>query len=52
MKISIDFGKDHLVLVGDFVDRGVMVTEVLVLFIEEKAKAAGGYVLFWAIMRS
>jgi hypothetical protein len=40
------FGKDHLVLVGDFVDRGVMVTEVLWLIysLEEKAKAAGGYV--------
>ena len=40
------FGKDHLVLVGDFVDRGVMVTEVLwfIYSLEEKAKAAGGYV--------
>ena len=40
------FGKDHLVLVGDFVDRGAMVTEVLWLIysLEEKAKAAGGYV--------
>src|SRR5436190_3887331 len=40
------FGKDHLVLVGDFVDRGTMVTEVLWLIysLEEKAKAAGGYV--------
>ena len=40
------FGKDHLVLVGDFVDRGMMVTEVLWLIysLEEKAKAAGGYV--------
>jgi len=40
------FGKDHLVLVGDFVDRGIMVTEVLWLIysLEEKAKAAGGYV--------
>src|SRR5688572_7586153 len=42
------FGKDHLVLVGDFVDRGTMVTEVLWLIysLEEKAKAAGGYVHF------
>ena len=42
------FGKDHLVLVGDFVDRGTMVTEVLwlVYSLEEKAKAAGGYVHF------
>src|SRR6187399_3480408 len=40
------FGKDHLVLVGDFVDRGTMVTEVLWLIysLEEKAKAAGGYI--------
>ena len=40
------FGKDHLVLTGDFVDRGTMVTEVLWLIysLEEKAKAAGGYV--------
>lgn len=42
------FGKDHLVLVGDFVDRGTMVTEVLwfIYMLEEKAKAAGGYVHF------
>ncbi len=42
------FGNDHLVLVGDFVDRGIMVTEVLWLIysLEEKAKAAGGYVHF------
>src|SRR5215204_4246169 len=40
------FGKDHLVLVGDFVDRGQMVTEVLwfIYSLEEKAKSAGGYV--------
>jgi hypothetical protein len=40
------FEKNHLVLVGDFVDRGTMVTEVLWLIysLEEKAKAAGGYV--------
>ena len=42
------FGKDHVVFVGDFVDRGTMVTEVLWLIyaLEEKAKAAGGYVHF------
>lgn len=42
------FGKDHLVLVGDFVDRGTMVTETLwfIYMLEEKAKAAGGYVHF------
>ena len=40
------FGKNHLVLTGDFVDRGIMQTEVLWLIysLEEKAKAAGGYV--------
>ena len=40
------FGKDHLVFVGDFVDRGTMVTEVLwlIYMLEEKAKAAGGYI--------
>jgi len=40
------FEKNHLVLIGDFVDRGTMVTEVLWLIysLEEKAKAAGGYV--------
>lgn len=40
------FGTGHLVLIGDFVDRGEQVTEVLWLIysLEEKAKAAGGYV--------
>lgn len=40
------FGKGDLVLIGDFVDRGSQVTEVLWLIysLEEKAKAAGGYV--------
>jgi hypothetical protein len=42
------FGSGHLVLTGDFVDRGSMQTEVLWLIyaLEEKAKAAGGYVHF------
>ncbi|MFN8290529.1 MAG: metallophosphoesterase [Chitinophagaceae bacterium] len=42
------FGNGHLVLTGDFVDRGAMVTEVLWLIysLEDKAKAAGGYVHF------
>ncbi len=42
------FGKNHLVFTGDFVDRGGMVMEVLWLIysLEEKAKAAGGYVHF------
>jgi hypothetical protein len=40
------FGNGDLVLIGDFVDRGDMVMEVLWLIysLEEKAKAAGGYV--------
>lgn len=42
------FGKGHLVLTGDFFDRGSQVTEVLWLIysLEEQAKAAGGYVHF------
>jgi hypothetical protein len=42
------FGDGHLVLVGDFFDRGSQVTEVLWLIysLEEKAKTAGGYVHF------
>lgn len=40
------FGKGHLVLSGDFVDRGQQVTELLwfIYSLEDKAKAAGGYV--------
>ncbi|NOT52352.1 MAG: metallophosphoesterase [Chitinophagaceae bacterium] len=42
------FGNGHLVLTGDFFDRGNQVTEALWLIysLEEKAKAAGGYVHF------
>lgn len=42
------FGNGHLVLTGDFFDRGDHVTEVLWLIysLEDKAKAAGGYVHF------
>lgn len=42
------FGEGHLVLIGDFFDRGNQVTEVLWLIysLEEKAKDAGGYVHF------
>ena len=42
------FGNGHLVLAGDFFDRGQQVTEVLWLIysLEEKAKEAGGYVHF------
>lgn len=40
------FGDGHLLLIGDLVDRGNQVTEVLwfIYALEEKAKAAGGYV--------
>lgn len=40
------FGEGNLVLIGDFVDRGEQVTEVLWLIysLEDKARAAGGYV--------
>ena len=42
------FGDGHLVLTGDFFDRGDQVTEVLWLIysLEDKAKAAGGHVHF------
>jgi hypothetical protein len=42
------FGDGHLVLIGDFVDRGIQQNEVLWLIysLEEKAKKAGGYVHF------
>lgn len=42
------FGNGHLVLTGDFFDRGSQVTEVLWLIysLEAKAQAAGGYVHF------
>lgn len=42
------FGNGHLVLAGDMFDRGEQVTECLWLIysLEDKAKAAGGYVHF------
>jgi len=42
------FGNGHLVLTGDFVDRGSQVNEVLwfIYMLEDKAKAAGGYIHF------
>ena len=42
------FGDGHIVLIGDFFDRGEQVTEVLwfIYYLEEKAKVAGGYVHF------
>jgi hypothetical protein len=45
-KLNWVFGKGHLVICGDVFDRGDKVTECLWLIysLEEKAKAAGGYV--------
>jgi hypothetical protein len=42
------FGNGHLVLIGDFFDRGMQVTETLWLIysLENQAKAAGGHVHF------
>lgn len=42
------FGNGHLVLVGDFVDRGASVTQVLwaIYALEQSARAAGGSVHF------
>ncbi len=47
-KFEWSFGKGHLVLLGDFFDRGVQVTECLWLIykLEMEAKAAGGVVHF------
>lgn len=47
-KFNWTFGTGHLVLTGDFFDRGSQQTEVLWLIyaLEEKAKAAKGYVHF------
>jgi hypothetical protein len=45
-KFNWTFGEGHLVLTGDFVDRGAQVTEVLWLIysLEDKARDKGGYV--------
>lgn len=47
-KLQWIFGDGHLVLNGDFFDRGKNVTELLWLIysLEDQAKAAGGYVHF------
>jgi hypothetical protein len=47
-KFEWTFGKSHLVLVGDFFDRGIHVTECLWLIykLEMEAKAVGGTVHF------
>src|SRR5215203_716853 len=46
--LNWQFNNGHLVLVGDFFDRGEQVTELLwfIYSLEEKAKDAGGYVHF------
>ncbi|GHF94255.1 metallophosphoesterase [Thalassotalea marina] len=45
-ELNWTFGKGHLVLVGDFVDRGKSVTQVLwfIYKLEQAAKAQGGHV--------
>ena len=47
-KLNWIFGKGHLVLVGDFVDRGWSVTQVLwfIYKLEQEAEKHGGYVHF------
>jgi len=47
-QLNWSFGDGHLVLTGDFFDRGTQVTELLwfIYSLEEKAKSAGGYVHF------
>jgi hypothetical protein len=47
-KFNWTFGNGHLILTGDFFDRGIRVTETLWLIysLEEKAKDGGGYVHF------
>ncbi len=48
MQLNWTFGKGHLVLVGDFVDRGASTTQVLwaVYKLEQSAREAGGQVHF------
>jgi hypothetical protein len=47
-KLGWIFGDGHLVLTGDFFDRGTQVNELLwfIYDLEDKAKTAGGYVHF------
>lgn len=47
-KLNWTFGKGHLVLVGDFVDRGFSTTQVLwfIYKLEQEAKKVGGLVHF------
>ncbi len=46
--LNWSFGKGHLVLVGDFVDRGMSTTQVLwfIYKLEQEAKKQGGHVHF------
>lgn len=46
--LNWSFGKGHLVLVGDFVDRGFSTTQVLwfIYKLEQEARAQGGHVHF------
>lgn len=46
--LNWSFGKGHLVLVGDFVDRGMSTTQVLwfIYKLEQQAKEQGGHVHF------
>ena len=48
MQLNWTFGKGHLVLVGDFVDRGASTTQVLwgIYKLEQAAREAGGHVHF------
>ncbi len=47
-QLNWKFGKGHLVLVGDFMDRGFSTTQVLwfIYKLEQEAKATGGHVHF------
>jgi len=48
LQLNWTFGQGHLVLVGDFVDRGASTTQVLwaIYKLEQAARAAGGHVHF------
>lgn len=48
MQLNWTFGKGHLVLLGDFVDRGASTTQVLwgIYKLEQAAREAGGHVHF------
>lgn len=48
LQLNWTFGKGHLVLLGDFVDRGASTTQLLwaIYKLEQAARAAGGHVHF------